>query len=82
MTAPIIMLGLLAAPYRVLRLVQWVTGREFDLHNGAVIGLTLLFILTAIGHFTDTNSMAEMLPSWAPARIGIIEGTQAVIAAN
>jgi len=72
MAAPIIMLVLLTAPYGVLRLVQWVTDREFDLHNAGAIGLTLLFILTAIGHFTDADSMAQMLPPWIPARVGII----------
>jgi uncharacterized membrane protein len=69
------MLVLLAVPYGVLRLLQCLTDREFDLHNGAAIGLTLLFVLTAVGHFTDTDSMAQMLPSWVPARIGIIHLT-------
>ena len=72
MTVPIIMLVLLTAPYGVLRLIQWLTDREVDLHNAGAIGLTLLFILTGIGHFTDTASMAQMLPSWVPARVGII----------
>jgi uncharacterized membrane protein len=66
------MLVLLTAPYGILRLVEWVTDREVDLHNAGAIGLTLLFILTGIGHFTDTASMAQMLPSWVPARVGII----------
>jgi len=72
MTVPIMMLVLLTAPYGVLRLIQWVTDREVDLHNAGAIGLTLLFILTGIGHFTDTASMAQMLPSWVPAGVGII----------
>jgi uncharacterized membrane protein len=66
------MLILLTAPYGVLRMVQWGTDRQVDLHHAGAIGLTLLFILTGIGHFTDTASMAQMLPSWVPARVGII----------
>ena len=72
MTAPIIMLILLAAPYGVLRVVQMITEREFDLRNAGAIGLTLLFILTGIGHFTDTDSMAQMLPPWVPVRFAIV----------
>jgi uncharacterized membrane protein len=72
MTVPLIMLILLVTPYGVLRVVRMLTDREFDLHNGGVIGLTLLFILTGIGHFTDTDSMAQMLSPWVPARVGII----------
>lgn len=72
MTVPIIMLILLAGPYAVLCLLKAVTGRDVGLRDAGAIGLTLLFILTAIGHFTDTDSMAQMLPSWVPARVGII----------
>ena len=66
------MLILLVAPYGVLRLVQTVTDRKFDLQNAGAIGLTLLFILTAIAHFANTDSMSEMLPPWVPGRVGII----------
>ena len=72
MAAPLIMLVLLTAPYGVARLINAVTGRETDLRNAAAIGLTLLFILTGIGHFTDTESMAQMLPPWVPGRVTII----------
>jgi uncharacterized membrane protein len=65
------MLVLLTGPYAISRLVKAFTGRDFD-RDAGVIGLTLLFILTGVGHFIDTESMSQMLPSWVPARIGII----------
>ncbi len=72
MTFPIIMLILLTAPYAVLRLLKTITGRDFGLRDAGAFGLTLLFIMTASDHFADTDSMAQMLPSWVPARGGII----------
>lgn len=66
------MLILLVAPYGVLRLVQFFTERDVELYSAGAIGLTLLFILTGIGHFTDADSMAQMLPPWVPARFAII----------
>lgn len=69
MTVPIIMLILLAGPYAVLCLLKAVTGRDVGLRDAGVFGLTLLFILTAVGHFADTDSMAQMLPPWVPARV-------------
>ena len=72
MTAPIIMLVLLTAPYVIARLLKSLTARERDLQNAGAVGLTSLFILTGIGHFTDTDSMAQMLPAWVPGRVRII----------
>ncbi len=72
MTVSITMLILLTAPYAVLRLLKTITGRDVGLRDAGAFGLTLLFIMTASGHFADTDSMAQMLPSWVPARGGII----------
>jgi uncharacterized membrane protein len=72
MTTPIIMMALLMAPYGLLRLRKAVTGREFDRYDAGAIGLALLFILTGIGHFSDTDSMSQMLPAWVPGRVTII----------
>ncbi len=72
MTVPIIMLILLVAPYGLLRVVQLFTERDVDLYGAGAIGLTLLFILTGIGHFIDTDPMVQMLPPWVPARVAII----------
>ena len=72
MTTPIIMLVLLCAPYLIARLMSALTGREFDLSVAGALGLTLVFIFTGIGHFTQTEPMAQMLPAWVPARVPLI----------
>jgi uncharacterized membrane protein len=38
-------------------------------------GLTLLLIVTALGHFARTQAMASMLPGWVPYRAEIIYAT-------
>lgn len=75
MIAPILMLVLLTGPYAIVRLFKTFTGGDFDPRAPAAAGLTLLFILTGSGHFTDTETMAQMLPSWIPARISIVYAT-------
>lgn len=72
MTAPILMLVLLTSPYAICRLLKTFTKRNFDPREPAAVGLALLFVMTGIGHFTDTQTMAQMLPSWIPARVTII----------
>ncbi len=72
MTTPIIMLVLLSAPYLIARLLSALTGREFDLRGAGALGLTLVFAFTGIGHFTQTEPMARMLPAWVPARVPLI----------
>lgn len=68
MTTPIIMLVLLAAPYLGVRAFSAVTRRDIDARGAAAIGLGILFIFTSVGHFTQTELMAQMLPPWVPAR--------------
>ncbi|MGH7796693.1 MAG: DoxX family protein [Candidatus Binatia bacterium] len=72
MLTPIILLVLMTAPYLISRVLKAVTKRDGDLRGAGAIGLTLLFILTGIGHFTDTAAMAQMLPSWVPGRVAIV----------
>jgi uncharacterized membrane protein len=64
--------ALLVAPYLVVRSIAGVTHRNFDVRGAAAIGLGLVFIFTGIGHFTQTELMAQMLPPWAPARVILI----------
>jgi len=68
MATPIIMLVLMMAPYLVARLFSAVTRRDFDVRSAAAIGLGMLFIFTGIGHFIETEPMAQMLPPWVPGR--------------
>ena len=72
MTTPIVMLVLMITPYLVVRLVSVVRHRDYDAQRAAAIGLTLLFVFTSIGHFIDTESMAQMLPPWIPERVLLV----------
>jgi uncharacterized membrane protein len=68
MTTPLIMLVLMIAPYLAARVVSVRTRREVDARGAAAIGLGILFVFTGIGHFIQTDPMAQMLPPWVPAR--------------
>jgi uncharacterized membrane protein len=72
MTTPILMLLLMMGPYLVVRSLSIVTHRDYDAQRSAAIGLALLFVFTGIGHFIDTESMAQMLPPWIPKRILLV----------
>jgi uncharacterized membrane protein len=72
MATPIIMLVFMMAPYLVVRLLSAVTRRDFDVRGAAVIGLGILFIFTGIGHFIQTEPMAQMLPPWVPGRMLLV----------
>ncbi len=78
MATPIIMLVLMMAPYLVVRIVSAVTRRDLDVRNAAAVGLGILFIFTGIGHFIQTESMAQMLPSWIPERTLLVYLTGAL----
>lgn len=75
MTTPILMLILLTAPYTIANMLNRVIGRTFDVRNGAVLGLGILFIFTGIGHFIQTLPMAQMLPPAVPWRVLLVYAT-------
>jgi uncharacterized membrane protein len=72
MTTPIIMLIVLTAPYVVARVVSAAGGRPLDARAAGAIGLGLLFVFTASGHFIQTGAMAQMLPPWVPQRVALV----------
>ena len=79
MTTPLIMLGLLLAPYVFGKLLNRLSKKEVASSNlFACAGITLVFCLTGIGHFVKTGPMAEMLPSWVPWRIPLVYVTGVV----
>jgi uncharacterized membrane protein len=41
------------------------------------LGLALVFLFTALGHFVKTSEMAQMLPSWVPIRLPLFYFTGA-----
>jgi uncharacterized membrane protein len=66
------MLFLMMAPWLAARLASVLTRRDFDTRSAAAIGLGVLFVVTAIGHFIQTAPMAQMLPPWVPERTLIV----------
>lgn len=71
MTTPFIMLAILSVPV----LIAWGLGRlgrRASLDSAGVVGLVLLFLFTASGHFIATHTMAEMLPPFVPARVPLV----------
>ena len=72
MTTPLIILGLLTAPYVALCAWASVRGKPVNRAVGAVMGLSAVFMFTGVGHFVRTGPMAEMLPPWIPYRVVLI----------
>lgn len=72
MITPIVLLILLTAPYLVARLLASSGRRGPDPKAAAAIGLGLVFLFTASGHFIQTEPMAQMLPAWVPGRTPLV----------
>jgi uncharacterized membrane protein len=72
MATPLVMLALMAVPYLVARLLNALTARSYDPNAAGAIGLGILFVFTGVGHFTQTEPMAQMLPSFVPGRIALV----------
>jgi uncharacterized membrane protein len=72
MTTVLLMLALMVGPYAASHVGSAVTDRKFDHFRAAALGLTLLFIFTGVGHFIQTEPMAQMLPAWVPGRRPIV----------
>lgn len=69
----IVILSLLVCPWVVCRLVSIAQPRlKPYLPLGAVVGLSLVFLFTAAGHFIRTDAMIAMLPEWMPWRRPIV----------
>ena|SRR5688572_27443996 len=59
---------LMVGPYMAALMLAARSGRELDQRAAAAYGLSLLFVFTGLGHFLETEAMAQMLPDWVPAR--------------
>ncbi len=62
------MLVLMTMPYLVARALSIAMRLHFDLRGAAAIGLGMLFMFTGMGHFIQTEPMAQMLPPWVSER--------------
>jgi uncharacterized membrane protein len=72
MTTPLIIIAILTMPYVAARLWVRLTDGSFDPDNGAIVGLSMAFAFFGIGHFAETDAMAQMLPVWVPYRTPVI----------
>jgi uncharacterized membrane protein len=61
MITPLIMLALMVSPWLALRS-----------RTAGAFGLGILFIFTGVGHFIQTEPMAQMLPEFVPARVPLV----------
>lgn len=72
----LLMLGILVVPYLLLTAAGAVwPDLAVEPQLRGRIGLSLLFLFTASGHFARTRPMSEMLPAWVPGRVAIVYGT-------
>ena len=64
---------LLVLPYIILTLLRrFVPQFEMVPAKRARVGLTLFFLITSLGHFMNTEEMAQMLPPSTPYRVELI----------
>ena len=75
MTTPLLMLMILVLPPALAWLSGAVGGPRFDIRTVGVVGLSLLFVFTASGHYVMPDLMAEMLPPWVPFRHVLVFAT-------
>jgi len=61
MITPLIMLALMAVPWLAVRT-----------RAAGAFGLGILFLFTGVGHFLETQAMAQMLPGFVPARVPLV----------
>lgn len=75
MTTPIIVLVLLLLPAVLGHLLERSLACEDAMRLGGVLGLSICFALFAVGHFTMTDSLVQMLPAWIPSRDDLVSTT-------
>jgi len=72
MKTPIIFILILTLPYLAAKALTAYTEYKLNPRVAAVVGLSLLFIFTGLGHFMITDELAIMLPPWVPDRVLIV----------
>lgn len=61
MITPLVMLALMVSPWALLRT-----------RAAGAIGLGVLFVFTGVGHFVQSEPMAQMLPDFVPYRVPLV----------
>ena len=69
MLTPLLMLLIIATPVLASLAIPSLRSRT---RSAAAVGLGLLFLFTASGHFVQTAAMVQMLPPWVPEREALI----------
>lgn len=72
MVTPVILLAILTVPYLSVRALSAYTELKLNPRVAAVIGISLLFIFTGLGHFMITGELAQLLPTWVSERVLIV----------
>jgi len=75
MITPVLMLLLTTLPWLVSRTRNAAARRPTILAAAGALGLGLLFMFTASGHFVQAAAMVQMLPPWVPARLPLVHAT-------
>ena len=79
MVTQLIMLILLTCPLFAVLMINKVSRcQRLRPASAAVLGITLVFCMTGVGHFIETQAMAEMLPTWVPLRTLLVYVTGVV----
>ncbi len=71
MTMLLIMVAVLTAPLLIALMMRGFSPRV-SLDVAGIIGLVLLFLFAAGGHFLAARTIAEMVPPFVPARVPLI----------
>ena len=67
------LLLILTGPSLLLTLAErWIPGFTVTWATKARVGVSLFFLVTSLGHFLQTEAMAEMLPPFVPFRSALI----------
>ena len=66
------MLLLLTTPWLLCKVWSLAKKQEMPGKTAAAIGLGILFVFTAVGHFIKTEAMAQMIPEFLPVKIFIV----------
>lgn len=61
--------------FAISLLVLKITNKEYDFTLSARIGMSIMLLFTAIGHFAYTTGMSMMIPKFIPFRTTIVHLT-------
>ena len=63
---------ILVVPFGIALLIAVVMRKPGCAHFGGILGLSLCFVAFGILHFTATDIVVQMLPTWVPYRVELV----------